>query len=285
MNSFIPHINAVSCASVTAASGSSFARAFGVLGLEQQKALSVIYAVFRILDDCVDELSESSDKSAALDYWHAQIGKVYAGQAEHPIMIELAAVIATYPIPQSHFDGLIDGCRLDIHKKTYATEAELYDYCYRVASLVGLCCVAIFGYKSPTSGAMAIALGQAFQLTNILRDVGEDLDRDRLYLPLETLARHGCTEVSVRARQKSPALVAVLNDLKAKAETYYALGFAEFKKDPHGHLKAARLMALTYRRLLRKLAKKEWPVFAAKTKLSGWDKFVVLVQYFFRKGA
>lgn len=285
MNSFIPHISATSCVSVTQASGSSFAQAFGVLNQSQQKALSVIYAVFRILDDCVDELSESPAKRVALDYWQEQISKAYVGTPEHPIMVELVAVLAVYKISQSHFDGLIDGCRMDIDKNVYATEAELYEYGYRVASLVGLCCMTVFGYASPTSEAMAIALGQAFQLTNILRDVGEDLDRDRLYLPLETLARHGCSEASVRARQKTSALMAACNDLKVKAEDYYALGFAEFKKDAHGQLKAARLMALTYRRLLRKLALDDWPVFEARTKLSKWDKFVIFCQYFFRSRA
>ena len=285
MNSFIPHISASSCAAVTQASGSTFARAFGVLKPEPQKALRVIYAVFRILDDCVDELSEATDKREALDYWQNQISKAYAGKAEHPIMVELAAVLTDYKIPYSHFAGLIDGCRMDIDKNIYATEAELQEYCYRVASLVGLCCMTVFGYQSPTSEAMAIALGQAFQLTNILRDVGEDLSLDRLYLPRETLARHGCSEASVRAKQLSSELVAALNDLKAKAEGFYALGFAEFKKDVHGQLKAARLMALTYRRLLRKIAEAGWPVFSARTRLSWWDKFVILCQYFFCKGA
>jgi phytoene synthase len=279
VQSFIPHIDAVSCVAVTEASGSTFARAFGVLTPERRKALSIVYAVFRILDDCVDELSDPLQQNEALDFWQARIDAAYEGQPDHAVAMELAPVVARFKIPQTYFSGLIAGCRMDIIQKRYATINELYDYCYRVASLVGLCCLKIFEYDSPSAEKMAVDLGQAFQLTNILRDVKNDLQRDRIYLPADLLSKHHYTEDDLRAGSRSENFLAMMDELNALAETYYAAAWTEFAKDSDGKLASARLMALAYRKILRKLHKRRWPIFGDKISLNFWEKLCLYWQF------
>ncbi|MCS6927021.1 MAG: phytoene/squalene synthase family protein, partial [Candidatus Binatia bacterium] len=185
------------CRRVTQRSSSNFYYAFRLLPAERHNALCAFYAFCRFLDDITDQPSSAlplaaqgdatERQQALLDAWREELQRCYAGTPRHPISYALAHTVRRFPIAREHLAGIIDGVAMDLQRTRYATFAELYEYCYRVASLVGLVCIEILGYRNPNARMYAINLGIAFQLTNILRDVGEDARRGRIYLPQEDL--------------------------------------------------------------------------------------------------
>ncbi len=270
-----PFLNATSCDEVFKQLRSNFFKAFIVLPKEQQEALKKVYVMFHILDDCVDDMPDPLSQRQALSVWRRELRSMYQGQAQHAITKELWPSVQKYKIPEEYFQGLADGCEMDIDKQRYATFAELYEYCYRVAGLVGLTCHKIFGYHSDTSEQAAIDLGVALQLTNILRDVAEDLKHERIYLPKVWMDAVGYTEEDLRDHLRSEEFFELMHLAIAEAEKCFHKGMAEFAKDKTDKLKAAKLMAKTYFAILQKIKKDPGKVFKEKISLNGFEKFKI----------
>lgn len=271
------------CRRITRASSSNFYHAFRLLTWERQNALCAVYAFCRFIDDIADQDTprpEPADPEAGppprnrtkrlarlLNRWRDELSECYRGQPNHPISRALADAVRRFPIRQADLSGIIDGVEMDLARMRYQTFAELYDYCYRVASLVGLVCIEIFGYRSPRARDYAVHLGVAFQLTNIMRDVGEDAERGRIYLPLEDLAHFGCSEADVLGRRYTPAFVELMRFQDERARAYYGRAVSELDAGDRRSLVAAEAMRLIYSRLLKKIAQHHYNVFTRRITL------------------
>ena len=185
-------------ARLTRKSGSSFTYAFRVLPYEKRRAIYALYSFCRVVDDCVDEVGGEGE--AGLRRWMGEVQRCYAGQPETELGRDLAEAVARFPIPRACFEDIVEGCRMDVAIRRYPTFADLRVYCERVASAVGLASIEIFEYRHPGTREYAVELGVALQLTNILRDIGADGTRGRMYVPLEDLGQFGVAEAELLAR-------------------------------------------------------------------------------------
>lgn len=256
-----------------------------LLSREKAAALSKIYAFFRIMDDCVDDVPDPIQKKISLSYWQEETQAMLSGQAQHPVMKEIADVVKKYAIPSDYLLGLIRGCQMDIDKNRYESFADLSDYCYHVAGLVGLTCLKIFGYQSPTAKQMAIDLGIALQLTNIIRDIKTDLEMARIYVPRDLLKKHGYSEPEFLHKTVNTPFTHVMAELTQKALHHYDAAWPEFAKDQHRQLTAALAMGKIYRALLEKIAQNHFPVFTHKIALTKMEKFKIMVPLLLKKSA
>ncbi|MGH7963114.1 MAG: presqualene diphosphate synthase HpnD, partial [Candidatus Binatia bacterium] len=250
------------CRRITRKSSSNFYHAFHLLPLEQQNGLCALYAFCRFLDDITDQPGASSQRqngnrteylATLLDTWREELRHCYTGTPRHPIAQALADTVRRFSIRQEHLAGIIDGVEMDLSRTRYQTFTELYDYCYHVASLVGLVCIEIFGYRNAGARDYAVNLGVALQLTNILRDVGEDAQRGRIYLPSEDLARFGYSEQGLSAGVYNDAFVQLMTFEGKRASEYYRRAVAYLAPEDRRTLAAAEAMRLIYQRLFDKL--------------------------------
>lgn len=239
------------CRDVLRQSQSSFRFAFFLLPRDERDALSAVYAFCRAADDIADEAGATSPGDR-LDAWRREIDRAFAGRPAHAIGRALSWAIDTFALPRDPFDDLIDGVVTDLTVDRYSTSADLEKYCYQVASTVGLLCVRIFGVPAGVADEYAVELGKAFQLTNILRDIGEDAGRGRIYLPLEDLALVGCTEASILEGRQTPELGRLIDLEVARARWLYARAEALMPADAEmrRRLKPAEAMRAVYAALL-----------------------------------
>src|SRR6266480_356115 len=193
------------CRDRVAQSGSSFYYSFLFLSPERRSAITALYAFCREVDDVVDNLTDPDIARAKLAWWRQEISLAFAGTAQHPVARALQAVVRRYALPEAHFQTVIDGMAMDLEQNRYLDFSALEQYCHRVAGVVGLMSAEIFGYDHPDTRVYARDLGIAFQLTNILRDVGEDARRGRIYLPQDDLARFGVAPSSLPLAPSSDA--------------------------------------------------------------------------------
>jgi len=266
------------CRRVTQKSSSNFYHAFRLLPAERHDALCALYAFCRFLDDIADQPemaarhkqanSQKEKLAFLLQMWREELRSCYEGSSRHPISQALADVVRRFPIRQEHLAGIIHGVEMDLCRTRYHTFTELYDYCYHVASLVGLVCIEIFGYRNPDARDYAINLGVAFQLTNILRDVREDARRDRIYLPAEDLERFGYTEQELCAGVYNEAFMRLMTFEAERAREYYSRAVSHLTADDRRTLAAAEAMRLIYHRLLDKLAARHFKVFDTRVTLT-----------------
>ncbi len=266
------------CRRVTRKSSSNFYHAFRLLPAERHDALCALYAFCRFLDDIADQpemaarhkqANNQKEKLATLlQTWREELRNCYEGSPCHPISQALADVVRRFSIRQEHLAGIIDGVEMDLCRTRYHTFAELYDYCYHVASLVGLVCIEIFGYRNPGARDYAVNLGVAFQLTNILRDVREDARRGRIYLPAEDLERFGYTEQELCAGVYNEAFVRLMTFEAERAREYYNRAVSHLAAEDRRPLAAAEAMRLIYHRLLDKLAARHFNVFDTRVTLA-----------------
>jgi phytoene synthase len=182
------------CTAYTKKSGSNFYYSFLFLPKASRNAMYTVYAFCKAVDSAVDEPSAGSNPKEELNRWRLELDAAYGGTPDSPIAVSLAHHVKTFSIPKVYFEELIKGVEMDLSNKRYVGFEELSLYCYRVASVVGLICLHIFGATSARAQDYAVALGMAFQLTNILRDVGVDADDGRIYLPLDDLRACNCPE-------------------------------------------------------------------------------------------
>jgi phytoene synthase len=258
-------------ARLTRQSGSSFYYAFRVLPRDKRHAIYALYSFCRVVDDCVDE--EGGEGEAGLRRWLEEAHRCYAGRPETELGQDLALALLQFPIPRSCFEDIVAGCRMDLTVRRYPTFADLRVYCERVASAVGLASIEIFGYEDPRTRDYAVELGVALQLTNILRDVGADARRGRLYLPLEDLARFalGDGQVLGAAAGAGPAparLPELLRFQAERAREQYARAAALLPAVDRRAMAPAEIMAAVYRATLETVVKRGFPQGTARVALS-----------------
>lgn len=263
------------CRAVTKASRSNFAYAFLVLPKAKRDALYAIYAFCRISDDVVDEAAAANGPGPGsvapaerLAAWRAELDACFRGTPRHAVTQRLAEVLTRLPIPRTYFDELLNGVEMDLVKTRYATFAELEQYCYRVAGVVGLMCIEVFGYSRSETRRYAEHLGTAFQLTNILRDVGCDGAKGRIYLPQEDLARFGCAEAEILERRLTPAFRALMRFQVARAESYYDAARGALPRVDRRPMLPAEIMRAIYSRLLRQIEDRAFDVYTRPIRLS-----------------
>jgi phytoene synthase len=260
------------CEKKTARSGSSFYYSFLFLPPEQRRAIMALYAFCREVDDVVDECSAPALAQTTLQWWREEIVRLYAGTPQHPVTQALQTAIARYNLPQEHFQEIIDGMAMDLAQTRYATFKELSLYCYRVASVVGLMAATIFGYEDRHTLKYAHDLGMAFQLTNILRDVGEDAARGRIYIPADELARFGVSEDDIRAQHMSGGMQELLRFQAERARSYYDKAFAHLPTADRYRQRSGLIMAAIYLSTLDAIEQQGFPVLARRVRLSPWRK-------------
>jgi phytoene synthase len=247
-------------ARITRQSGTNFYYAFRILPAPKRRAIYALYSFCRVVDDCVDE--PDGEGEAGLRRWLDEAHRCYAGQPTTELGKELAEALFQFPIPRACFEQIVEGCRMDLAPRRYATFADLRAYCEKVASAVGLASIEIFGYQSPRTREYAVELGVALQLTNILRDIGVDGARGRLYLPLEDLARFGVGEaelVDATSPTRRPEVTALLRFEAQRAREHYARAEALLPPEDRRAMASAELMAGVYRTLLEALVRRSFP--------------------------
>jgi phytoene synthase len=262
------------CQEITRRSSSSFYYPFRLLAPDRRDALFAVYAFCRFIDDVADDEGRR-DPAALLARWRTELAEVYTGKPTHPIAVALADAVQRFELPQTVFLELIDGVEMDLTRQRYGTIEELYGYCYRVASTVGLLCIGIFGYQRPSARDYAVNLGIAFQLTNILRDVREDAQRGRIYLPLEDLRRFDCTEDDLLGGHYSPRVEALMAFECERARAYYQLARNALAPEDRGSLAAAEAMRSIYERLLDRIEARHFDVFGPKVTLPRYEKLTL----------
>ena len=270
---------------ITRKSASNLALAFILLPKAKRHAMSALYAFCREVDDVADEETLPLEKRRAdLAAWREDIRLACNGGApSFPVNRELQPVIAQYRLPYGHFDELIRGVEMDLDTKRYQTFEELEKYCYRVASVVGLLSVEIFGYKSQDCRQYAIYLGQALQLTNILRDVRNDAERGRIYFPLEELARHQVSPQEILGLEYSDRFAQAAASVAARARNFYSLALRTLPSGDRRSMIAAELMGSVYWRLLNELERRRYDVFGPRpARLSRAEKILLTMRTWLR---
>ncbi|HEV7499540.1 MAG TPA: presqualene diphosphate synthase HpnD [Vicinamibacteria bacterium] len=248
-------------ARITRQSGTSFYYAFRILPAAKRRAIFALYSFCRVVDDCVDEADGEGE--AGLHRWLDEAHRCYAGEPTTELGRELAEAVHEFPIPRACFEQIVEGCRMDLTTRRYATFFLLRTYCEKVASAVGLASIEIFEYRDPGTRAYAVELGVALQLTNILRDVATDAARGRLYLPLEDLARFGVAEDELLDAPSHPRRREVTSLLAfegARASEHYARAAALLPPADRRAMASAEVMAAVYRALLDEMGRRGYPI-------------------------
>lgn len=241
------------CQEKAAASGSSFYYSFLFLPKPRREAITALYAFCREVDDIADECADFQVARTKLNWWRAEIDNLYQGQPQHPVTKALAPAVAAYDLSAEHFHEIIDGMEMDLEYNRYQDFKQLQLYCYRVASVVGLLSASIFGYRNRDTLKYAHDLGMAFQLTNIIRDVGEDARRNRIYLPLDELARFGVLEDDILHSRESEQVRQLLEFQIERAESFYDRALNALPAEDRKQQRTGLIMTAIYRTLLREI--------------------------------
>ncbi len=256
------------CQNKAAASGSSFYYSFLFLPTEQRQAILALYAFCREVDDVVDECSDRDVARRKLDWWREEIAACFDGKSKHPVTQALESSLLNYNLPAEYFQEIIDGMNMDLDQQRYESFSELALYCHRVAGVVGLLSAEIFGYQQRDTLKYAEALGTAFQLTNIIRDVREDAERGRIYLPLDELLEHRINPHDLLKGEAGDTLPALLSQQAERANDYYdrALGFLP-EQDRYTQ-RSGLIMAAIYRTLLSEIQADGYQVMQHRIRLT-----------------
>ncbi|MBN9133122.1 MAG: squalene synthase HpnD [Nitrosomonadales bacterium SCN 54-20] len=243
------------CQEKAVQSGSSFYYSFLYLPPERRRAITALYAFCREVDDVVDECTDASVARAKLAWWRQEVAAIFAadGKPSHPVALALASVASTFNLTAGRLNEIIDGMEMDLDYNRYADFDTLRHYCYHVASVVGLCSAGIFGYRNPKTLEYAQDLGLAFQLTNIIRDVGEDARRDRIYLPQDELARFGVSNEDILQSRETDNFRRLIEFQIERAESYYASAFAALPGEDRKSQRSGIIMAAIYQALLKEI--------------------------------
>ncbi len=263
------------CAQITRRSRSSFYYAFILLPPERRRALHAVYAFCRFIDDIADD-EAIREPALLLRRWREELDRVYAGVPTRALSRALADSARRFTIPRDLFVEIIAGVEMDLSRKRYQTFEELRPYCYRVASALGLICIEIFGYRNPSAKVYAENLGLALQLTNIIRDVGEDAARGRIYLPLEDLARFNVSEDEILGGVYSSNFVSLMDFEAKRAQELYAKAQSALAPEDRATLLTAEAMRLIYAALLERIMKSNYRVLDRRHSLSAPHKLYLV---------
>lgn len=265
-------------------SGSSFTITFIFLPKKERLAMIALYAFCREVDDVVDECTDYNVAQTKLNWWKNEINNLYVNIPQHPVTKALQPFVTEFSLVKEHFLEIIDGMEMDLKFNRYEDFKQLQLYCYRVASVVGLISASIFGFKNRKTLKYAHDLGMAFQLTNIIRDVGEDARRGRIYLPLDELKKAKVTEDDILQSRESVAVKKLLEFQIERAERYYDKAMRELPKEDAKQQRPGLMMAAVYRTLLREIksdgAEK---VLNARTTLGALHKCWLVFSVWFKK--
>jgi phytoene synthase len=256
------------CQQKAAASGSSFYYSFLFLPPERRRAITALYAFCREVDDVVDECADAGVAAATLAWWRSEVAALFAGTPQHPVTKALAPAVEHFGVTQARLNEILDGMAMDLHHARYPDFAGLERYCYHVAGVVGLLAAGIFGYANPQTLKYAETLGTAFQLTNIIRDVGEDARKNRIYLPQDELARFGVPAadiLNVRQTEGFGRLMAFQID---RAKQYYERALALLPPEDRKSQRPGLVMAAIYRTLLDEIRRDGSRVLAHRVALT-----------------
>lgn len=270
---------------ITRKSASNLALAFILLPKTKRDGMSALYAFCREVDDVADDESVPVQKRReSLACWRTDIRQACeGGSPQFAVNRELQQVITQYKLPFAYFDELIRGVEMDLDIKRYENYEELEQYCYRVASVVGLLSIEIFGYKNPACRDYAIYLGKALQLTNILRDVRTDAERGRIYFPLSELARFKVSQEEILRYEYSPRFAELAGSVAQRAKNFYRLAREALPPEDRRSMAAAELMGSVYWRLFRKLEQKNFNVLGpTPTRLSKLQKILLIFRTWYR---
>jgi phytoene synthase len=256
-----------------AASGSSFYYAFLFLPKPKRAAITAFYAFCREVDDVVDDMVDAGVASTKLAWWQAEVAKAFAGEPTHPVMKALMPLAADYQIEQRHLQAVIEGCQMDLQQTRYLDYPGLQRYCHLVAGVVGEVAAHIFGQTQPETTAYAHKLGQALQLTNIIRDVGEDGLRGRIYLPVNELQRFEVKANDILKRQYSDRFTALMKFQAQRAQGLYDEALALLPAADRRAQKPGLMMASIYRALLTEIERDNFQVLHQRVSLTPLRKF------------
>jgi phytoene synthase len=263
------------CQQKAAASGSSFYYSFLFLPPERRRAITALYAFCREVDDAVDEASDAQRAAVKLAWWRAEVANLCTGKPQHPVARALLPFLEKYSISGEKLLEIIDGMEMDLTQTRYLDWPGLERYCYRVAGVVGILAAGIFGYRDPRTLDYARELGIAFQLTNIIRDVGEDARKNRIYLPLEDLERHAVPASDILRSRETDAFRSLMRFEAERAKAHYARALQAL---PDADRKAQRpglIMAAIYRALLDEIERDGFRVLAQRTSLTPLRKLFI----------
>src|SRR5437764_14330589 len=256
---------------ITRNSKSNLALAFVALGRERRNDITIFYAFCRVVDDIADSTAATFDQKAAdLRAWRTWIREATPGEPD--LAHDVRGLYAKYAITPAMLDEIIDGVEMDVGNVRYQTFEDLRLYCYRVASAVGLVSIEIFGYRNPACRDYAVQLGLALQMTNIIRDVGKDLRADRIYLPLEDLARFNYSEKELQDRQYNDRFVQLMQFEAGRARHFFARAAETLQREDRKSMVAAEIMASIYRGLLRRMELDKFRVFEKEYGLTKLEK-------------
>ncbi|HSA86624.1 MAG TPA: presqualene diphosphate synthase HpnD [Nitrospira sp.] len=273
------------CTAYTKQSGSNFYYSFLFLPKAKRDAMYTIYAFCKAVDSAVDEPAAGSNPKDELKHWREEIEAVYSGTPTTPIMVSLAYHVKVLGIPRAYFEELIKGVEMDLFNNRYVTFDELSLYCYRVASVVGLICLHVFGVTSARAQDYAVALGMAFQLTNILRDVGTDAAGSRIYLPLDDLRKWNHPEKAILNRNYSPEFRALMEYEASRAHHYYKRAEAAYIGLPPQERRAltvAEIMRGIYSRILDRIEQSNYQVFGPRIGLTTTQRVIIALRIWLR---
>ena len=275
------------CTALAKRSGSNFYYSFFFLPPDRRDAMHAVYAFCREVDSVVDEPEPGSNPHDRLARWREELAGQYRTERNtvsppvevlSPVMTCLGGHIRRLGIPREYFDDIIAGVAMDLTIKRYATFRDLYQYCYRVASAVGLVCLKIFGARAPEAQTYAINLGIAFQLTNILRDLKTDGARGRIYLPMEDLTRFGHSEQDLLAGAYTPAFVNLMEFECRRAQEYYRVAEAALPEADRRALVPAEIMRAIYHTILERIEACHYRVFSRRITLSPPHRLAVALK-------
>jgi phytoene synthase len=256
------------CRQKAAASGSSFYYSFLFLPNERRRAITALYAFCREVDDVVDDCTDTGVARAKLAWWRNEVAAIYRGEPQHPVARALAALRPRFNLPEARLHEIIAGMEMDLDYNRYPDFASLQLYCHRVASVVGLLSAEIFGYQDRGTLDYAADLGMAFQLTNIIRVVGEDARRDRIYLPLDEIARHGVAVADIIQARESAGFRSLMEFQIERALGYYRAAFDKLPAVDRNAQRAGIVMAAIYQTLLEEIRADGCRVLTQRTSLT-----------------
>jgi len=269
------------CQEKAASSGSSFYYSFKFLPVDKRRAITALYAFCREVDDAVDECSDAEVARTALNWWRTQVSEIYSGKPQHPVAQALVPVVQQFNLAKEHLLEIIDGMEMDIDQARYADFKSLQLYCYRVASVVGLLSIEIFGYSDRKTQKYAHDLGIAFQLTNIIRDVGEDARRNRIYLPMEELQQFDVTAADILNSKETENFQKLMAFQIERAQRYYQQALEHLPKVDRKAQRTGLIMTAIYRATLQEVTNSGCHVLKERISLgTGYKLWLALKTWF-----
>lgn len=256
------------CQQKTVQSGSSFYYSFLFLPPERRRAITALYAFCREVDDTVDETSDPSVARIKLAWWRTEVSTMYKGTPTHPVTQALQPHVATYQLEEQHLQAIIDGMEMDLDQSRYLDFAGLQKYCWRVAGVVGILSASIFGTTRPETLLYAEKLGLAFQLTNIIRDVGDDARKGRIYIPVNELQQFNVTAADILNFRHSEKFEALMRFQNERAQRTYDEALALLPKADRRAQRPGLMMAAIYRTLLDEIARDNFQVLNQRISLT-----------------